>query len=230
MKTRTRKLRHAACLVAAMEPACAAQIALNTPHASLSVQVASVQEKRYLTTIRQERDYSCGSAAVATLLSHHYQRPVSEAEVFQAMFARGDQAQIRRDGFSLLDIKRYLEAEGYRSDGFRLPLDKLKEIGVPAIVLLNDEGYRHFVVIKGITATRVLVGDPAKGTRAWSRERFEEQWNGIAFVIRTHRQMGAAHFNDEREWAMAPVSPVDMALRNEGLASFLLALPAPYEF
>lgn len=220
----------AAYLWATGSMASAAEIALNTPSADLSVRVASLQELRYSTTIKQQRDYSCGSAAVATLLTHHYQRPVSETEVFQAMFATGNQAQIRRDGFSLLDIKRYLESQGYRSDGFRLPLEKLKEIGVPAIVLINDEGYRHFVVIKGITATRVLLGDPAKGTRAWDREQFEEHWNGIAFVIRTHRQIGAAHFNDTQEWAMAPASPVDMAMQNEGLAGFLLALPAPYEF
>ena len=47
------------------------------------------------------------------------------------------------------------------------------EEGLPAIVLLNDRGYRHFVVVKGLRDGRVLLGDLARGTRAMSRARFE---------------------------------------------------------
>ncbi len=34
--------------------------------------VVSVKEARFTTTQRQQFDFSCGSAAVATLLTHHY--------------------------------------------------------------------------------------------------------------------------------------------------------------
>src|SRR5690606_41088938 len=64
-----------------------------------TVQVRSIKEARIATTIRQRYDFSCGAAAVATLLTYHYRDPVTEPEVFNGMFERGDQALIRREGF-----------------------------------------------------------------------------------------------------------------------------------
>ena len=89
------------------------------------VPVRSMQALRFATTLRQQYDFSCGSAALATLLTHHYGFPVSESTVFAAMWAHGDQDKIRHEGFSLLDMQRYLAANGFQADGFRLPLAKL---------------------------------------------------------------------------------------------------------
>ena len=196
----------------------------------LRVPVASQYEQRFLSTIKQERDYSCGSAAVATLLTHHYEHPVSEHDVFYLMYRNGNQQQIRRDGFSLLDMKLYLEAQGFHADGYRLSLDKLAEVGVPAITLINDDGYRHFVVIKGIERGYILLGDPARGTRAMARDRFEKIWNGIAFLIRDKRQIASTHFNRAEEWRVAAIAPLASTLPREGVASLLLSLPRAHEF
>src|SRR3546814_658845 len=117
---------------------------------SYAIHVTSLKEARFKTTVPQQRDFSCGSAAVATLLTYQYGQPVTEAEVFRYMYDHGDQARIRKEGFSLLDIRGYLQSQGYKADGFVLPIDKLFEEGLPAIVLLNDRGYRHFVVVKGL--------------------------------------------------------------------------------
>ena len=67
-------------------------------------------------------------------------------------------------------MKRYLAAHGFEADGFEQPLDKLDEARVPAIVLINENGYHHFVVVKGVQADRVLIGDPARA-RARCRAR-----------------------------------------------------------
>ena len=60
------------------------------PGGDYSVRVVSVKEARFRTTVRQQYDFSCGSAATATLLTFQYGMPVSEAEVFMQMYARGD--------------------------------------------------------------------------------------------------------------------------------------------
>ncbi len=120
-------------------------------------------------TVKQEHDFSCGSAALATLLTYHYDDPVTEETVFKAMFARGNKEKIEREGFSLLDMKRYLEANGYYSDGYVTNLGKVAKVGKPVIVLINNGGYLHFVVIKGIDGEKVLIGDPATGARTLSR-------------------------------------------------------------
>ena len=50
--------------------------------------------KKFKTTIAQEHDFSCGSAALATLLSYNYGISVTEQSVFAEMFANGDQQVI----------------------------------------------------------------------------------------------------------------------------------------
>src|SRR5262249_11776712 len=70
--------------------------------------VKSWLDRRYRTVFRQRYDFSCGSAALATLLSYHYGRQVDERQVINEMFKKGDQDKIKKEGFSLLDMKSYL--------------------------------------------------------------------------------------------------------------------------
>lgn len=197
---------------------------------AFSVPVTSLKEAKFRTTLKQQYDFSCGSAALAALLTFHYKYPVTEQQVFQNMYDRGDQEKIRRVGFSLLDMKRYLEGIGYQADGVRGPLDSLLDWNVPAIVLINDRGYRHFVIVKGVQADRVLFGDPATGMRTVSRVDFERMWNGILFVIRDHAGLAGQSFNREDDWHVTAQAPVAAALVQEGLADKTLLLPPPSDF
>lgn len=214
-------------VVMATSPAQAAAVDVRVPPgASYAIRLTSLKEARFKTTVRQQYDFSCGSAATATLLTYQYGQRVSEAEVFSAMFTNGDRAKIRSEGFSLLDMRRYLQSKGFIADGFELPLDKLFDEGLPAIVLLNDRGYRHFVVIKGMRGGRVLVGDPARGTRAMSRGQFEKLWdNRVLFVV--HNRRSLAQFNHPRDWRTAPPAPMDMGVQREGLRNIVMPKRGP---
>ncbi len=44
----------------------------------ISLRLTSLKEARFRNTIRQKYDFSCGSAAVATLLTYQYGYPVNE--------------------------------------------------------------------------------------------------------------------------------------------------------
>jgi predicted double-glycine peptidase len=189
--------------------------------ARVLVPVASIKQLRFQSTLRQQYDFSCGSAALATLLTYHYGIAVSEQAVFQQMFLHGDQHKIRSQGFSLLDMQRYLAARGFRADGFELPLQKLFDAGLPAIVLVADKGYRHFVVIKGAADGRILVGDPSSGTRAMGRAGFESIWaNKLLFVI--HGTPAAPHFNLAADWRSAPRAPLDTGIDRSGLGAITI--------
>jgi predicted double-glycine peptidase len=188
-----------------------------------TIGVMSWRDIPFRTVVRQQYDYSCGSAAVATLLRYHYGVSVGEAEVFQSMFARGDQERIRQVGFSMLDMRTYLEGRGYGADGLRLSLDRLATLNTPAIALITHNNYRHFVVVKGVSADRVLVGDPTFGLQTYTREEFEAVWNGVVLAIRRPPEGAAApSYNRAEEWrpwavaplgdARGPVSPTDLML------------------
>jgi predicted double-glycine peptidase len=210
-------------------PAAASNLDLRAPGASYSVPVTSLREARFRTTVRQRYDFSCGSAATATLLTFQYGHPVSEADVFRDMFARGDAAKIRKEGFSLLDMRRYLASKGFQADGFELPLDKLAEEGLPAIVLLNDKGYRHFVVVKGLRGDRVLIGDPARGTRSMPRAQFERLWdNRVLFVVHNRREL--ATFNRPADWRTAPIAPLALGIQRQGLQNVVMPRRGPGDF
>lgn len=190
---------------------------------AFSVKVRSLKEARFASTVRQQYDFSCGSAALTTLLTHHYGRPTTEQRVFDEMFALGDQAKIRREGFSLLDMKKYLEALGFEADGFEATLESLAEAAIPAIALINEAGYNHFVVIKGVQDGRVLIGDPSGGTRAMPVRRFDAlRSNQILLVINNRQE--SARFNVASDWAAIPRAPI--AGRLDSVASSALGLPA----
>nr|WP_245660836.1 C39 family peptidase [Polaromonas jejuensis] len=195
----------------------------------VSIPVTSIRQARLAGTLLQQYDFSCGSAAVATLLTHHYAYPVSEGAVFEYMYRNGDQQKIQREGFSLLDMKRFLHAQGFEADGFEQALDKLAEARVPAIVLINEGGYQHFVVIKGLRAGRVLIGDPANGTRAVARPVFEASWQSrLLFVI--HNRMESAHFNRAADWRVAPQAPLAAGVNRDGLAGVTMPALGPGDF
>ncbi|AXL53266.1 peptidase C39 [Paraburkholderia caffeinilytica] len=197
--------------------------------ADYTLHVTSLKEARFKRTIRQQFDFSCGSAALATLLTYQYDSPVSEQQVFTEMFEHGDQEKIRRLGFSLLDIRNYLIARGFEADGYEAPLAKLEQTKTPAIVLIVEHGYHHFVVVKGVRNGRVLVGDPATGTRAMSQESFEEKWKDrVVFVI--HNRHDQARFNDLRDWHVAPDAPLYTGISREGLFSVVVPKLGPGEF
>jgi predicted double-glycine peptidase len=174
---------------------------------AMSLKVESFQEQKYRNTIAQEHDFSCGSAALATLLSYNYDIRVSETAVFNDMIANGNKKVISESGFSLLDIKNFLARHGLDSGGYRAPLTKLAEVRLPAIVLMNVRGYRHFVVLEGIENGRVLLADPANGMRSEPIGVFESQWSGIFFLILSNVDRGQRSFNSDQKWAVAPGPP-----------------------
>lgn len=165
--------------------------------------VRSLQDMKFDTVVRQRYDFSCGSAALATLLSYHYGETRTEEQVFLGMWRDGDREQIRRSGFSLLDMKRYLAAEGLKADGFRVSLEDIFKTGVPGIALINLGGYRHFVVVKALERDRILVGDPALGLRTMDRDEFKSAWNGIYFAINERADFARERFG-ETQWASYP--------------------------
>lgn len=227
----TAPLRWAAALVGVLSllPALAhAGATANLPveiAGGFSVPVESLKDTmaryRFRSTVHQKYDFSCGSAAVATLLTYHYDTPLSEEDAIRVMFAGGDQVKIQQEGFSLLDMKNFLEARGFHADGFEATLEQIVQFGAPGIALIEDNGYRHFVVIKGVYGDKVLVGDPALGGRILLRSDFERVWsNHVFFVIHSHRKQ--ARFNVAGQWQLTPRAILGDAISRESLAGITL--------
>jgi uncharacterized protein len=146
--------------------------------------VKSLLEIRQANLIPQDWDISCGAASLATLLTFHHGHEVSERAVAEDLLGRTDPLRVRvRGGFSLLDLKRYVEGQGFAADGYvGVTLEDLVGFG-PSIIPVVFEGYPHFVVFRGRQGSRVLLADPAFGNRAVDLEEFERGWRKVVFVV-----------------------------------------------
>ncbi|MEL7197964.1 MAG: C39 family peptidase [Pseudomonadota bacterium] len=176
---------------------------------ALDVPQRTLVETKFDTVVRQQFDFSCGSAALATLLSYHYGLSRGENDVFQGMWRDGDQDAIQRLGFSLLDMKRYLAAGGLKADGYRVNLEQIRKANTPGIALIAPDGYRHFVVVKGVEDGFVLVGDPSLGLRRMDRKSFEETWNGVYFVVTNGPKINHVPLNADAQWDRVAAFGVD---------------------
>jgi uncharacterized protein len=160
--------------------------------------VRSLVELRFTNVVRQAYDLSCGAASLATILNHYYGDQVSERTIIDAMLEIGTRDKILKDGFSLLELKRFAEKEGYVSAGYRLDkVDDLVKVKVPSIALVNVRGYAHFVVIKGVVGGQVYVADPAFGNRARSLKSFAREWNQVILVVLSPTRSGNAAFIED---------------------------------
>lgn len=153
--------------------------------------VRTFRDLRYRNMTQQQYDFSCGSAALATLLRYGYGLPVTETELIRKMMVGADPQQVVKNGFSMLDMKRYVESVGLRAHGFRIDSEALYRLQMPVITLVDIKGYRHFVLVKGAEAGRVFVADPALGHRVVFERDFVKGWNGIVLAVLDDKPMAA---------------------------------------
>lgn len=158
--------------------------------------VTSLQENRTRHVVLQQWELSCAAASLATVLRYQYGLPVTERSVALGLINRPEyfsnpELIRQRQGFSLLDMKRYTTRLGYPGVGLgQLTFSDLLE-RAPVIVPINAMGYPHFVVFRGSTKNSVLLADPAFGNMTLSREKFSQSWikyrgvGHVGFVV-TH--------------------------------------------
>jgi uncharacterized protein len=173
-------------------------IALLIPNLGLAqaaTPVRSMWELRQQNIVLQKFDLSCGAAALATILRFEHGEKLTERDVALGLVSRdvyiANPRLIRlRQGFSLLDMKRYVDRLGYNGQAFgSLTYKDLLSLA-PAIVPVRFFGYNHFVVFRGVLGHNVLLGDPAYGNRTMSLQRFLAAWidyaklGHVAFVVR----------------------------------------------
>lgn len=163
--------------------------------------VQSMLEQRTQRVVLQNWDLSCGAAALATLLRYQHGLNVTEREIAVTMMARTEYLAnpniVRaREGFSLLDMRRFVTARGLDGTGLgSMTMDDLIT-RAPAIVPIHRNGYNHFVVFRGLVGDRVLLADPSFGSRTITRAQFERPWRPsgtigrVAFVVAGPRGAG----------------------------------------
>lgn len=148
-----------------------------------TIAVRSLRDLRFQNLVQQQQDFSCGAAVLATLLQQVYGRSIGEADVIADMLKNTDPQMAVSRGFSLLDMKNYVERLGLRGHGYVVDRASLSAIKIPVIALQNNGGYKHFVIIKKVLGDTVFIADPALGHREMALSDFVNGWNSIVFAV-----------------------------------------------
>jgi len=154
--------------------------------------------------VRQKYDFSCGAAALTTLLRHYYKLNVTEESVVAFIIHKhGKEEAIRRykekKGFSLLDLKTAAASVGFKVVAYsEMTLAILVELKSPVIVPIRIRGYDHFVVFRGVREDRVFLADPIMGNATMKAGNFVDIWrNGIGMVLKSKKGLVPADWQPE---------------------------------
>jgi predicted double-glycine peptidase len=193
---------------------------------TISVAAAGVQnvgmepfsELKYKNIVRQAYDYSCGSAALVTILKYHLGIDVSEQQSMEGMMAFGEKDKIiERRGFSV------------QSAGFRAEIADLLTLDQPGIVPIDYAGFKHFVVLRGVRGGLVFLADPAMGNITFPVEEFATLWDRntlflayppkdrppVAKLALSDAELGVADMDRVRDRGL--LRPIDNQLQMERL-------------
>jgi uncharacterized protein len=193
IEERRTRLTTACCalgIVALLATTAAAQIGIGSG-LRVDPPARSIKDLRDQNIIKQRFDFSCGAAALATILRYGFGENVTERQILIELFdllSEEEKAVARSMGFSLLHLQRVAQERGYNAQGFRLDPDQLSMLDGPVIVFIEPRGYKHFGVLRGVRRDRVYLADPSRGNIRVPGYSFLDSWlqddgKGIIFVI-----------------------------------------------
>lgn len=142
---------------------------LNTATLNGSVPVKTWKALRDAELVKQDLDYSCGAASVATILQSFYGLQVTETDILSGMEDDG--------AASFQDLAEVVKRYGLKGVGLALDFSQLKKLQVSVIAYLLHRDEDHFTVIKGISDQQVALADPSWGNRKLSIAQFMRMWN-----------------------------------------------------
>jgi uncharacterized protein len=142
--------------------------------------------------IRQTNWFTCGPAALATVLDQFASIPSTEKEIVELAIpflvkkpnAKGE----LEAGFSALSLKKAAEAKGVSIKGFRYDISQVAQYfdggGFPLIAHVQKP-QAHFVVLIAKVKNYFVIGDPSWGRKILSIADFvnEKNFSGVVLLF-----------------------------------------------
>lgn len=150
---------------------------------SVSKPVKSWLELKNQDMVKQEYDYSCGSATLATILKYYYTLEVDEKTILDDILesknlSKKDKSEFENSqmNLSFYDLATYTNSLNFKAIGLSLDLDSLKKLQVPVILFVKVRKDEHFTVYKSMDENFVYLADPTFGNIKISIAKFEEMF------------------------------------------------------
>jgi predicted double-glycine peptidase len=146
----------------------------------------SWQAQKFQGITKQLRDFSCGPAAISTLITSYLGSSVDEEKVWLQIKRQSDAvqiAEIEKNGASFFDLKKATLALGYQAEGYQISFYELLKISDPVIVHMNKLGFKHYSVYRGYFSGRVYLADSLRGNITLSHAQFQTEWTGNVLAV-----------------------------------------------
>jgi len=127
----------------------------------------TIPQKDTTGIVMQSTEYSCGPAALATVLQNMGFN-VTEQEL--KVLAGTDET-----GTSMYGLAQAAQSKGLNVAGMRLSIDELRP---DMIVHVIKDGTPHYRVVREVTENSVKLADPSLGNIEMTREKFNEIYTG----------------------------------------------------
>lgn len=127
---------------------------------------------RRLPMLRQTEAAECGLACLSMVASYHGFR--TDLPTLRGRFS------LSLKGANLAQIIRYADSLQLSARPLRLEMDELKDLKVPCLLHWD---LNHFVVLKNVCKTGVVIHDPAVGIRHLDFELAGKHFTGVALEL-----------------------------------------------
>jgi len=133
--------------------------------------------------VRQNYDYSCGSASLATIMHYFYEQNMSEESILNDILdmkgigkEQAKKLEEKDMSLSFLDLAQYIKSKDFKAIGLALDLKALRSLKVPVILFVKVRKNEHFTVFKGIDKRYVYLADPSFGNSKIRISKFKEMF------------------------------------------------------
>ena len=133
--------------------------------------------------VMQRKDFSCGAAALATMLNYYFGQEVSEQAIIDSIIAKSSEAEIeilKTEGFSFTQLRDEAVRRGFETEIDTFPLDRIHKFPIPMIVYVEKHGFKHFAVLKGVRNGEAFLADPSRGNLQLHFDEFVKEWKNSA--------------------------------------------------
>ncbi len=114
----------------------------------------------------------CGTTSLAMIFKYY--------GLYNIQRALAEMAGVDTQGTDLYTLARIGVQFGFKSEGYELDYEGLRDITLPCIA--HYEGV-HFIVVYKVSQTHVWVVDPAYGKDKFTKKEFLTKWNGTVLTL-----------------------------------------------
>ena len=182
-------------------------VAFNLGGQIIKSNVSNWRSLRDKQVVKQTKDFSCGAASIATVLTYYYGRVTTENEILNLLNEVSDTQGV----ISFAHMELILPILGFKGIGLATSWNQLVELKIPVIVYVRHRKQDHFTVISGIGDKRVKLSDPSLGNRILTRGQFKKIWE-----TRDEKDL---------EGKMLAILPIDKEIANNADEFFFIKPP-----